>query len=143
MNPRSRLQLANGVYHVTNRGVDRRAIVTDDQDRQKWLYCLGDAAIRYGWRVYAYACEWSNSQRFVNSSSPRGNDLRSGRVRCQGRLHNGESQRRGSVLQISCFAAGGVCSAGEVRTPRRMKFERQTPLQGFCPSAVYDRVPGV
>ncbi len=55
MNPRSRLQLANGVYHVTNRGVDRRDIVTDDQDRQKWLYCLGDAATRYGWRVYACA----------------------------------------------------------------------------------------
>ena len=78
MNPRSRLQLANGVYHVTNRGVDRRDIVTDDPDRQKWLYCLGDAAMRCGWRVYAYASEWSNNQRFVSSSSPCGKDLSSG-----------------------------------------------------------------
>ena len=47
MNPRFRFEMAGGVYHVTNRGVDRRDIVSDDVERQKWLYCLGDAATRY------------------------------------------------------------------------------------------------
>jgi REP element-mobilizing transposase RayT len=55
MNPRFRFETAGGVYHVTNRGVDHRDIVTDHEERRKWLYCLGDAAARYGWRVYAYA----------------------------------------------------------------------------------------
>ena len=31
-----RLDVANGVHHVTQRGVDRRNIVLDDDDRSHW-----------------------------------------------------------------------------------------------------------
>ena len=49
-----RLQIGNGVYHVTNRGVERRNIVRDDEDRQNWLRLLGRVAQRCRWRVFAY-----------------------------------------------------------------------------------------
>ena len=32
-----RRNIAEGVYHVTQRGVEQRGIVVDDEDRQKWL----------------------------------------------------------------------------------------------------------
>jgi len=32
-----RLNTAEGVNHVTQRGVEQRGIVVDDEDRQKWL----------------------------------------------------------------------------------------------------------
>jgi len=40
--PRSALP-AYGVYHVTTRGVDRRAIVLDDLDRRRWMTLRADA----------------------------------------------------------------------------------------------------
>ncbi len=45
----------NGLFHVTNRGVDRRDIVLDDHDREEWLRLLDRNASRCGWRVFAFA----------------------------------------------------------------------------------------
>ena len=45
----------NGLFHVTNRGVDRRDIVLDDHDREEWLRLLDRNATRCGWRVFAFA----------------------------------------------------------------------------------------
>ena len=45
----------NGLFHVTNRGVDRRDIVLDDHDREAWLRLLDRNATRCGWRVFAFA----------------------------------------------------------------------------------------
>ena len=36
-----RLNIAEGVYHVTQRGVEQRDIVVDDEDRQEWLRWSG------------------------------------------------------------------------------------------------------
>ena len=36
MSRRLRLEIPCGVYHVTNRGVDRADIVWDDDDRREW-----------------------------------------------------------------------------------------------------------
>ena len=36
-----RLNIAEGVYHVTQRGVEQLDIVADDEDRQEWLRLLG------------------------------------------------------------------------------------------------------
>ena len=36
-----RLNIAEGVYHVTQRGVEQRDIVVDDEDRREWLWLLG------------------------------------------------------------------------------------------------------
>jgi len=43
-----RLQITHGVYHITNRGVERRNMVRDDEDRRTWLRLLGRVAQRCG-----------------------------------------------------------------------------------------------
>jgi REP element-mobilizing transposase RayT len=50
-----RYPIENGLFHVTNRGVDRRDIVLDDNDRHTWLRLLDRNAARCGWRVFAFA----------------------------------------------------------------------------------------
>lgn len=50
-----RFPIANGLFHVTDRGVERRNIVLDDHDRETWLRLLGGNATRCGWRVFAFA----------------------------------------------------------------------------------------
>ena len=42
--------MPGGVYHVTNRGVDRTDIVRDDTDRQQWYRLFTRVAIRCHWR---------------------------------------------------------------------------------------------
>jgi putative transposase len=99
MNPRFRFQMANGVYHVTNRGVDRRHIVTHDEERQKWLYCLGDAAIRCGWRVYAYALLTTHFHLFLRTPEP---NLSVGMQEFTGRyaaFFNGRQERAGHLFE--------------------------------------------
>jgi len=49
-----RIELPDGLYHVTNRGLERRAIVYDDADREHWLDLLDRVATRRRWRVFAY-----------------------------------------------------------------------------------------
>ena len=34
-----RIETCDGVYHVTGRGLQRRVIVRDDVDRDRWLAC--------------------------------------------------------------------------------------------------------
>ena len=50
-----RIEFPDAVYHVTSRGLGRRPIVRDDDDRESWLRLLGEAATRCEWRVYAWA----------------------------------------------------------------------------------------
>ena len=41
-----RIQFEGALYHVTARGNERKAIVRDDQDRQRFLDCLGACVAR-------------------------------------------------------------------------------------------------
>ena len=50
-----RLNLENGVYHVTQRGLERRDIALTEDDRRQWLRLLDRHATRCGWRVFADA----------------------------------------------------------------------------------------
>ncbi len=50
-----RLNIPDGIYHVASRGLERRRIVRDDLDRQRWIELLDRVATRRGWRVYAWA----------------------------------------------------------------------------------------
>ena len=48
-----RIQVENGIYHVTARGWERRVIVRDDRDRQECLKLLDRVTARSGWRFFA------------------------------------------------------------------------------------------
>ena len=43
-----------GFYHIVNRGVERRKIYMDDDDRIKFLEILEESAEVYGFEIYAY-----------------------------------------------------------------------------------------
>jgi len=49
-----RIDVEDGLYHVTSRGWERRVVVRDDRDRQRWLELLERVATRCGWRVFAW-----------------------------------------------------------------------------------------
>jgi putative transposase len=49
-----RLDVAEGWYHVTARGIDRREIFTEDRERNHFLFLLGEMSERYQVRVHAY-----------------------------------------------------------------------------------------
>jgi REP element-mobilizing transposase RayT len=54
-----RLEVADGIYHVTARGNERRAIYRDDADRQSFLEILQATLARFRWRCLGY-CLMSN-----------------------------------------------------------------------------------
>ncbi len=49
-----RIEVENGLYHVTVRGWERRSIVRSDRDREDWSRLLDKTATRCGWRVFAW-----------------------------------------------------------------------------------------
>jgi len=59
-----RLELENGLYHVTSRGDRREDIYVDDEDRVAWLKILGASCYRYNWRCHAY-CLMDNHYHIV------------------------------------------------------------------------------
>jgi putative transposase len=65
-----RYNIAGGVYHVTQRGVEQRDIVRDENDRMEWLRLLGRNATRCGWQVFAYALLTNHFHIFLKTPQP-------------------------------------------------------------------------
>src|SRR5512136_660169 len=94
-----RIDIPDGVYHVTSRGLERRKIVLDDRDRRKWLELLGEGATRRRWRVFAWALLDNHFHLFLRTPdadlSAGMHDLNSGYVSVFNRRH----KRCGPLLQ--------------------------------------------
>lgn len=94
-----RVDIPGGVYHVTSRGLERRAIVRDDADRSKWLELLDRVASRRRWRVFAWALMTNHFHLFLETPeadlSPGMHDLNSGYASAFNRRH----RRPGHLLQ--------------------------------------------
>ena len=63
--------MADGWYHVTARGNERRAIFRDDRDRTRFVELLGELTERFGVRVHAYVLMDNHYHLLV--STPQGN----------------------------------------------------------------------
>ena len=50
-----RIEYADGIYHVTARGIERGHIIRDKVDRDRWLENLEAVVKERGWRVFAFA----------------------------------------------------------------------------------------
>jgi REP-associated tyrosine transposase len=59
-----RIEIANGIYHVTARGNNQQAIYHDDVEREIYLRQLERVARKYRWVVLAY-CLMSNHYHLV------------------------------------------------------------------------------
>lgn len=94
-----RVDIRDGTYHVTSRGLERRAIVQDDADRAKWLELLDRVAARRRWRVFAWALMTNHFHLFLQTPeadlSAGMHDLNSGYASAYNRRH----LRAGPLLQ--------------------------------------------
>jgi REP-associated tyrosine transposase len=84
---------------VTARGWERRDVVRDDQDRASWLRLLDRVALRFDWRIFAWALMRNHWHLFLMTPHPnlsRGmHDLNSGYAT----LYNRRHRRAGALLQ--------------------------------------------
>ena len=94
-----RIDIPNGLYHVTSRGWERRRIVHDDDDRAGWLRLLERVAVRCGWRVFAWALMNNHFHLYLRTPEPNlsagMHDLNSGYASLFNRRH----RRSGSLFQ--------------------------------------------
>ncbi|NOX42898.1 MAG: addiction module toxin RelE [Gammaproteobacteria bacterium] len=65
-----RLELKNGLYHVTSRGDGREDIYVDDEDKNAWLKIFGASCQRYNWRCYAYCLMDNHYHIVVETAEP-------------------------------------------------------------------------
>jgi len=59
-----RIQYEGGLYHVTLRGNERKAIVRDDDDRHRFVDALGASVLRHGVILHLY-CLMDNHAHLV------------------------------------------------------------------------------
>jgi REP-associated tyrosine transposase len=95
----ARWAIANALYHVMNRGVERRDIVGDDKDRQEWMRLLNRVAHRCEWRVFAHVLLDNHFHLFLRTAKPNlsegMHDLQSGYAT----LFNQRHERTGHLFQ--------------------------------------------
>ena len=65
-----RIEMENGLYHVTVRGWERRAIVDGEEDREDWLRLLDRVATRSSWRVFAWVLMSNHFHLFLRTLQP-------------------------------------------------------------------------
>ena len=66
-----RVQFEGAIYHVTIRGVERRTIFNDNDDRERFLERLGEAVEDSGVRLYLFCLMTNHACLLVET--PRGN----------------------------------------------------------------------
>jgi len=65
-----RYNIAGGVYHVIQRGVEKRDIVCGDEDRHDWMRLLARNATRCDWQVFAFALLSNHFHIFLRTPRP-------------------------------------------------------------------------
>ena len=94
-----RIEIPDGLFHVTSRGTERRAILLDDADRAKWVELLDRVVTRRRWVVLAWTLMDNHFHLFLRTPQPNlsagMHDLNSGYVSAFNRRHD----RCGPLLQ--------------------------------------------
>jgi REP element-mobilizing transposase RayT len=94
-----RIDIADGLYHMTSRGWQRRVVVRDDRDRQRWRELLERVATRCGWRIFAWTLLDNHVHLYLRTPQPNlsagMHDLNSGYASFFNRRH----RRCGALLQ--------------------------------------------
>lgn len=92
-----RLEFPGAIYHVTARGNACNAIFLDDEDRELFLACLGEAVVRFGWLCHAY-CLMDNHYHLL-IETPDGN-LSQGMRQLNGVYTQRSNRRHGRVGHV-------------------------------------------
>ena len=128
-----RIDFEGGVYHVTARGWERRAVVRDDEDRANWVRLTDRVALRFGWRVFAWALMRNHWHFFLSTPEPnlsRGmHDLNAGYATMFNRRH----RRSGALLQGPTARRSLDSSTQDHAPVPERAFRRQTPeVRAVC-----------
>ncbi|MEI8021664.1 MAG: transposase [Schlesneria sp.] len=95
----NRIDIANGVHHVTQRGLERMKIVRSDEDRSHWWRLFDRVAMRYHWRVFSVALLDNHFHVYLRTPEPNLSegmrDLDGG----YGSLFNQRHEREGPLYQ--------------------------------------------
>ena len=62
-----RIESPGALYHVMSRGNERRRIVRDDADRQKWIEWLRRTVETHGWRLHSFVLMPNHHHLFVET----------------------------------------------------------------------------
>jgi REP-associated tyrosine transposase len=70
MGRRLRLEYPGAWWHITNRGVEKRDIFLDDEDRRAFLNLIADAVPEFVWRVHAYVLMNNHFHLLIETPEP-------------------------------------------------------------------------
>jgi putative transposase len=65
-----RIEFAGACYHVINRGNYRKALFAGHGAAPSFQQCLGEAAVRFGWRVHAFVIMRNHYHLAVETLEP-------------------------------------------------------------------------
>src|SRR4051794_20784459 len=66
----ARNEIAPGIWHVFARGVERRLIFLDDEDRQRYLQLLHGVVEKFGWHCLAYCLMPNHVHVLIETTEP-------------------------------------------------------------------------
>lgn len=128
-----RFDVPDTLHHVTNRGLEKRDLVRDDQDRQEFVRLLGRVATRHSWRVFAWALLNNHFHLFFRIPtaclSTGMHDLESGYAALfnrrherngplfQGRFHDVVVENESHVWELGRYVHLNPCRAGLAGRP--------------------------
>ncbi len=65
-----RIEYAEAIYHVLNRGDRREPIFKDDPDRQSFVDSLGEVCLKTGWLIHAYCLMANHFHLVIETPQP-------------------------------------------------------------------------
>ena len=95
----ARLDAPGALHHVMVRGIEKKAIVTDDEDRHLFVSRLGMAAIATGTRIYAWALMTNHAHLLLKSGHAGLSTFMRKFLTGYALLYNRRHQRHGYLFQ--------------------------------------------
>jgi putative transposase len=145
-----RIQIPNGVFHVTSRGNRRERIYLDSHDHLMFLYLLDELAKRRGWQGYGYclmpnhyhlvfetpAADLSDGMKWLNgrfAQAVNGLHGLDGHV-FQGRFHSVLVESDVHLLELSRYLALNPVRAGLCANPADWPWSSYAAIAGLEPA---------
>lgn len=144
-----RLQFPGAIFHLTSRGIERRDIVADDDDRRLLLRLLGEATTRFRWITYQYVLmtnhyhvalqlteeeTLSRGMHWLNSRYAEHFNRRHRRVGhlFQGRFHATLVEKEPYLLEVLRYVVLNPVRAKMVPFPEDYEWSSHRATAGLC-----------
>jgi putative transposase len=148
-----RIEISDGVYHVTANATNANEIFCDDLDRSRWLQLLRGVVLGFRWQCHAYCLLGTHYHlviRIEEQTLARGMQYLNGR---HAELFNLRHERRGHVfraryyaglvetdahaLQVLRYVALNPVDAGLCARPQDWPWSSYAATAGFAPAPAF------